>query len=390
MKIDFIPDSLHNLRNQFVENGFDMHLVGGVVRDTLAGLKPKDIDICTNANPTQQIELYEKANIRYILTGLQHGTISIILNNEIFEITSLRIDVETDGRHAKVEFTDNWEFDLARRDLTINAMSMDFDGNLFDPFGGKDDLENGIIKFVGNPINRIQEDYLRILRWFRFMGRFGNINNIDKHTKQCITDNANGLHKISGERIWAEMKKIIVQENGNNILELMDNMGVSQQIGSTSVYYTTDRNALFNIVKEITNSPELLIATWLYWNKNDIISIAERWKWSTAEKVHVFWLVDSIGKKLDLRKLIAVENIDRQWVRELVYIEQRDNWEKNALVEWEFTPFPVNGTDLINIGIKPGIKMGIIIKHLKEDWANSGYSATKEELLANKYITYFK
>ena len=182
MDISFITDDLKALRAQFVAAGFDLRLVGGVVRDTIASIPAKDIDLCTDATPEQQIEIYHRYGYRAIPTGLQHGTITVVLDSVPYEITSLRIDVKTDGRHAEVEFTNDWHADLARRDLTINAMAMTFDGEVIDPFGGQQDLQDRVVRFVGDAEQRIQEDYLRILRCIRFMGRFGDINRIDHIT----------------------------------------------------------------------------------------------------------------------------------------------------------------------------------------------------------------
>jgi tRNA nucleotidyltransferase/poly(A) polymerase len=168
-----LNDDLRQLRKLFQHYGFDLRIVGGAVRDIMCGQTPKDIDLCTNAYPDEAIKIYTDQEIRFEPTGIDHGTISVIMNGETYEITSLRYDTETDGRHAKVTFTRLWYEDLARRDLTINAMSMSFDGVLDDPYGGRDDLQNNVVQFVGDAGARIQEDYLRILRYFRFAGRFG-------------------------------------------------------------------------------------------------------------------------------------------------------------------------------------------------------------------------
>jgi tRNA nucleotidyltransferase/poly(A) polymerase len=291
---------------------------------------------------------------------------------------------------GKIKLKDFVDFaaDASRRDLTINAISMTFDGELFDPFGGRGDLCSGNVKFVGDAGNRIREDYLRILRWFRFMGRFGNIMNIDKSAEAAIRYNSEGLKRISGERIWSEMKRIVTGKHACNLLELMEQMDVATRIGMIPMYSAIERMITFDNAKEFTTDPELLIAAWMCWDKSNVLRIAERWKWSTAERTHVLWLVDHIGQESDLRRLIAIDNGNRQWVRELAAIERRDGWEQNAMAEWMFDPFPVDGNDLIAMGIKPGMIMGTIIRDLKEAWAISGYSATKDELLALVTVPY--
>ena len=154
--------------------GYEVRIVGGAVRDLVLGKEPKDIDMATNATPDEMMKVFDAAGIRYEPTGLQHGTITVILDGEPIEITTLRIDAETDGRHAEVEFTKDWKLDAERRDLTYNAMSVDLNGNLFDYFGGVDDIRDKVTRFVGNAEERIKEDYLRILRYFRFQGRMNS------------------------------------------------------------------------------------------------------------------------------------------------------------------------------------------------------------------------
>ena len=381
MNVNFISEALHNLRNEFVARGKDLRAVGGAVRDTLAGSVIKDVDLCTDATPDEQIKIYEELGLRFIPTGLEHGTVSVVLDGEVHEITSLRVDVETDGRHAKVEFTSDWEADLGRRDLTINAMALTFDGVLIDPFGGAADLANGVVRFVGNADARIKEDYLRILRWFRFMARFGDLSKVDAYTFHCIRQNADGLRRISRERVWSEISRIVAHENGPELMTVLFEMGIAQHI---DMHPFRDPGAIqcLRDAQQVTNAPELLLAAWLGWSVPNVSNIARNWKWSGAEAAHAVWMANNFGQSKDLRRLIAIENTNRDWVVELAALEQRDGWEQNALAFWEFAPFPVNGNDLIEAGIKPGLAMGVMLRELKEAWFRSDYSATKEELMA--------
>ena len=139
----------------------EIRIVGGAVRDILLGKTPKDIDLATDAPPDQMMALFKSAGIKYIPTGLQHGTVSAVIGDEVIELTTLRIDTNQDGRHADVEFTKDWREDAKRRDLTFNAMNIDMDGTLHDYFNGVEDLKNGISRFVGDPDTRLKEDYLR-------------------------------------------------------------------------------------------------------------------------------------------------------------------------------------------------------------------------------------
>jgi tRNA nucleotidyltransferase/poly(A) polymerase len=149
-------------------------LVGGCVRDALLGKKPKDVDLCTNLSPDAMIALGEKYGVKTVPTGLEHGTVSFLVNGEMYEITTLRVDTETDGRHAKVAFTNDWREDSARRDLSFNSIMMDLNGNIYDYHNGVQDLKNGVTRFVGHADARMQEDYLRILRFFRMRQKISN------------------------------------------------------------------------------------------------------------------------------------------------------------------------------------------------------------------------
>lgn len=159
---------LLKLEEIFQKEGYSLRLVGGVVRDLLLGSNPKDIDLATDCTPDDMIQLFGKWGLRYVPTGLQHGTITVHTTAADYEITTLRIDQITDGRHAIVQFTSDWKLDSSRRDLTINSMSLGFDGTLYDYFDGQRHLKEKKILFVGDANSRIQEDYLRILRYFRY------------------------------------------------------------------------------------------------------------------------------------------------------------------------------------------------------------------------------
>ena len=150
----------------------EVRYVGGCVRKIINNEKVDDIDLATNIEPTKVKEALENKNLKFFETGIEHGTITALIENNKFEITSLRSDIKTDGRHAVIEFTTDWIKDAERRDFTINSIYADINGNLFDPFDGKKDLENGLIKFIGEPEQRIKEDYLRILRYFRFFALY--------------------------------------------------------------------------------------------------------------------------------------------------------------------------------------------------------------------------
>ena len=185
--------------------------VGGCVRQNILGEKVEDIDLATNLEPDEVINCLNKNKIKFIDIGKKYGTITAIIEKKKFEITSLRKDIKTDGRHAEVQYCKSWKEDANRRDFTFNSIYSNLNGELFDPFNGRDDLLNGYVKFIGNPKNRIKEDYLRILRYIRFFLIYSK-NNHSEEIKKIIKQNINGINKISKDRLLSELKKILLSK----------------------------------------------------------------------------------------------------------------------------------------------------------------------------------
>ena len=217
--LDYVAISFKNLlKNTPVKKIFDsinnfslnseIRYVGGCVRKIIQKKNVDDIDLATNLNPQQVCESLKNSNINFYETGIEHGTITAVIKNYRFEITSLREDVKTDGRHAEVKFSIDWKKDASRRDFTINSIYSDAEGNLFDPFYGKEDLDNGLVKFIGNPEKRIKEDYLRILRYLRFFLIYSKHKH-DSQTLTIIKKNLDGISNLSKERLLDELKKFI-------------------------------------------------------------------------------------------------------------------------------------------------------------------------------------
>ena len=200
-------NKIFNSINQFSSNS-EIRYVGGCVRNIIQKEKVDDIDLATNLNPQQVCKALHNNNISFYETGIKHGTITAVIDDYRFEITSLREDIDTDGRHAEVKFSTDWKKDASRRDFTINSIYSDAEGNLFDPFNGKKDLENGVVKFIGNIEQRIKEDYLRIIRYLRFFLIYSNYKH-DPQTLKEIKKNLDGIHNLSKERLLDELKKYI-------------------------------------------------------------------------------------------------------------------------------------------------------------------------------------
>ena len=193
-----------------------VRFVGGCIRKLLCGENIDDIDLATSLEPDEVKQRLIKNNIKVINTGISHGTVTAILNKKKFEITTLRKDISTDGRHADVQFTLDWTQDASRRDFTVNAIYADIEGRVFDPLNGVSDLKDGRVKFIGSSDKRIKEDYLRILRYFRFFTQYSKIDH-DQDTIRSIKRNINGLNKISNERIFDELRKILSLKNISNL-----------------------------------------------------------------------------------------------------------------------------------------------------------------------------
>jgi len=207
-----------------------LRIVGGAVRDTIAGLPVTDIDLATTLNPTDVVKRLEAAGIKAVPTGIDHGTVTAVIDRKPYEVTTLRRDVATDGRRATVAFTDCWEEDAARRDFTINALYADpLTGEVFDYFGGLDDLASRRVRFIGDATTRIDEDHLRILRYFRFLARYGN-NAPDTDAMAAILSRLGTLKALSRERVADELLKLLAIEEPSAAIEHMVSIGVFASI----------------------------------------------------------------------------------------------------------------------------------------------------------------
>lgn len=381
MKLDtsqIVTPDMQHIEDVFKQSGFDIRIVGGAVRDLLLGRTPKDIDFATDATPSEMKAIFDKHELSWIPTGEQHGTLTVLgpESREPFEITTLRIDTDTDGRHADVEFTRSWEKDAERRDLTYNALSMDLDGTVYDYHGGIADLKKNITKFVGNTDTRIQEDYLRILRYFRFQGRT-SIPQFDPETSAAIRRNAKGLQKISGERIFMEMSKILT---GNHVIELLKRMYATNVLQNTGLTFEFI-NELKRVIPLSGNLAIRLAA--LLGSSAEADALRNRWRFDNE-------LLDAIKFICDHRNQEFNEDQIAVWLSNpktnkvhvlmlLVYQGKKDLYDK--FKNWKPPVFPITGKDLIAFGIKPGPNMGKILANLRDAWEKSGFKMSKNDLL---------
>lgn len=371
--IDITP-ALARIEAAFATAGHELWLVGGCVRDHLRGIAPKDIDLATTATPEEQIAIYDASGIHHIPTGLQHGTITAVADGEAYEITTFRTESDHDGRHATVAYTRDLADDLSRRDLTINAIAMSFSGEIVDPFGGVDDVRTGTVRFVGEPRDRIREDYLRIMRWFRFVGRFAENLDIAGSDVDAITAEADSLSRISVERIWAEMQRILSGPRPYGVIDLMDRTGVLRAIGITSG--DTDRLAAMT---PHTGDPCLLLAAWL---GADASETAKGWKASNAEcDAAAFAASRLAGYDLASAKADLVEGVPMAWIAPVLKTRGQTDVYR-AIADWDVPTFPVQGRDLIAAGRKPGPAMGEGLAAMKRSWAASDYAKDRDSLIA--------
>jgi poly(A) polymerase len=346
-------------------------LVGGCVRDALAGVDVHDIDLATPDAPEAVARLLEAAGIRTIPTGIAHGTITALADGESIEITTLRRDVETDGRHATVAFTDDWHEDAARRDFTINAMSMTPDGTVYDYFEGAADLRAGVVRFVGEPALRIREDYLRILRYFRFFARY-NQAQADPDATAAIAAERGGLRQLSAERVWSEMGRILAAASPDRALGLMLRLGVLAEVLPGAALVSVDL---------LPADPVLRLAALLPGGVAPL-------NLSGAEAERLAALVQpalaEAASDDDLRRALADTAPDiligRAW------LAGRSARLRARIAATKVPVFPVQGRDLAARGMKPGPEMGQALRRLRDVWLKGGCLDSKDSLLSSNLL----
>jgi hypothetical protein len=353
-----VSETVGHLWAEMNRAGFQTRLVGGAVRDLVMGHEPKDYDFCTTATPEQMIAFAEQYDYRIEPTGLQHGTVSFIVDGVAYEFTTLRIDTDCDGRHASVQFTTDFEADAARRDFTFNAMSCDINGKVYDYFGGWEDAKTKTVRFVGNAADRIAEDYLRVLRFFRFAARYGANMDIAALDIMCFPEVHGGLKHVSRERIWAEVSKMVTYQDRNNALGSMFMTGVARAIGMVSNQFSV---ACLHNAK---TAPAFMAG----FCGQDPIAFGREWKMSVAEiqeMEFVFRNSDMTVRNILRMRLNGVpENL-------VVSACQVHTPSSMVFATGEFPKFPVTGSDLMQEGFKPGPAMGQELAKRKAAWVES-------------------
>jgi poly(A) polymerase len=358
-------------------------IVGGAVRDALAGLPVADIDLATPDPPDATMAAWKKAGLRVVPTGLAHGTVTAISGGRPFEITTLRRDVATDGRHATVAWTDDWQQDAARRDFTINALSLDRSGQVHDYFDGQTDLRAGRVRFVGDAATRIAEDYLRILRFFRFFARYGS-GPPDRDAITAIRAGAPGMGILSAERVWHELKKILAAPDPRAAVFLMAELGV---LDATIPEGADPTHLAALVAAGAPPDPILRLAILLTGSPE---KFAARLKLSAAEQTRLQALHGGPhpgpnDPDAALRRLLADNEaptlIGRTW-RAGGFGPAWDELRRR-IAAIPRPVFPLEGRDALALGADPGPHVGEALRKVREWWMAGGCSAGRDACLAD-------
>ncbi len=374
-----------------------LRFVGGAVRDAVLGRMVQDVDAATVLLPEAVMAALERAGIRAIPTGIAHGTVTALVGEKHFEITTLRKDVSTDGRHAEVAFTDSWREDARRRDFTMNAMYMGADGELFDYFDGQADAQAGIVRFIGDAGLRIEEDYLRILRFFRFFAHYGQGMPDEAAIAACVRFSPN-MAALSGERVQAEMVKLLAARRATDTLMMMQSYGVLAE--ALSVQADVKLFARLDEVEALAriSMPAEMRLAGLVWDAPHMLdALSARLRLSgKLDRMLRLLLRHTTAIAFDM-DVPAQKRLLRQVGAEAFSLLVLFSWAAGPVAvnaaapypamlalarDWELPVFPVTGDDLIARGVAPGKAMGDMLRQLEKAWEDAGYALGGPELLA--------
>ena len=376
-------------------NNCQIRFIGGCVRKALSNENIDDIDLAVDLTPEEVKLILKNNNIKFFETGIEHGTITAKINNEKLEITSLRRDIKSYGRHADVEFTKKWYEDAARRDFSINCIYADLEGNLYDPFEGKKDLKNGKVKFIGNAENRIREDYLRVLRYIRFFLDYSNQPH-DLDIQKKILKNISGINKISKERLLNELEKIFKSKNIfkinddeflvkilNLVFPELKNIQLLEKLNDQALEILQSKDFLFwlsiLIIDETDNTDYFLY----------------KYKLSNNDKKRIKFLYQNYPKLSDnnffseknFHKLVYYN--DKSLVIDLIdfkiCVSKKDITKmiklKKLIIETNKPIFPIKAKNLIEeYNLKEGRELGTKLKKIEDVWVQNNFKITNQEV----------
>jgi len=394
----FRQPQLHAVFAALNRDGHEARVVGGAVRNTLMGLPVGDIDLATTATPDEVIRFVKAAGLKAVPTGIEHGTITVIVDHLPFEVTTLRQDVETHGRHATVAYTRDWAEDAARRDFTINALYAPADGRVADPLGGLPDLVARRVRFIGSARERIREDYLRILRFFRFTADYSAEPPDPDGLLACIRERA-GLATLSAERIRVELLRILVTRTPHLALQPMTDTGpIILLLGGVVRLAHFERLAAIERQLDAEPSAMRRLAALAVMVEEDASRLSARLKLSNAEAARLkamARLKPSVEADLTENDAHALlyrlgdqafrDRVMLSWARQAAAGETGSGESWQALYtlpeRWKPPEFPVSGQDLIAHGVRPGPDMGRTLRRLEVRWIASGFALSREALL---------
>ncbi len=365
------------------QGGARARFVGGCVRDAMAGRPVTDIDIATTAQPEEGMRLLQAAGIHVVPTGMKHGTITAIVDGKDFEITTLRHDVETYGRHARVAFTDDWKADAARRDFTINAMFCDADGTLYDPFGGLADLAAGRVRFVGSARQRIHEDVLRLLRYFRFTAHYGHLPADDEALAAC-REMAHHLPKLSGERVRKEILRLLEAPDPLPVCRLMLGEGILLPLLPEALDVAR-LEKLVLLEKALGRCDSLLrLAALLPGDAEKAVAVSQRLRLSSEEAARLGMLARERGRRMPSRWRQDFYAFGPAAAADMFLLAAAGRVRPRAALptlrriirqagSWKRPVFPLKGKDVLALGVSAGPRIGRVLGRVETWWRNRGF-----------------
>ena len=373
--------------------GHEARIVGGTVRNALLGEPVTDIDIATTATPDEVMAAARAADLEAIPTGIAHGTVTVLANRVPFEVTTLREDVETFGRHARVAFTADWAADARRRDFTINALYCDAEGNISDPLGGLDDLAARRIRFIGDARERIREDALRILRFFRFHARYSRDGLDPEGLEACAKERAL-LAQLSAERVRAELLKLLEAPGAAHAVTAMFEHGfIVDLLGRAPRLGLLQRLIAIDAGKQRPADPLLRISVLAVAVEEDRDHLADRLRLSRSERndlvvvdprLMALVIPDDTGRRRALYALGA-----QRWRRMAMAgaaaadtSEVRAAWDELGGLpdRWDIPTFPLRGSDAMALGLSPGPRIGTLLADLEAEWIAEDFASDAAEL----------
>lgn len=401
----FSAPALTRVFNLLNADGGEARVVGGAVRNSLMGLPVADIDMATTLLPDEVVARAKKAGIKSVPTGIDHGTVTLVIEGAPFEVTTLRRDVETDGRRAEVAFGSDWKVDAERRDLTINALYANAKGEVIDLIGGLPDIEKRHIRFIGNAAERVAEDYLRVLRFFRFFAHYGS-GRPDADGLRACAQARSKLGTLSAERVWSEMKKLLSARDPGRALLWMRQAGVLSEILPESEKWGIDAiPALVAAEQAFGWQPEplLRLAAIVPPDVERLEAMAKRLRlskteaaffsaWAKAPRLPAV-IADTAFARLLYRH--GSNGLDTSLRLALAASRQKSEHDPAQLAEtgrlwgllgktenWQKPVFPLTGADVLAAGIAAGPRVGEVLGMLEDQWVEGNFNADRATLVA--------